>query len=118
MWFTISLQPAVRVDSKLLIKHKSKSGCVTRCILALCLIPDGIRNQFLKYPVSTEGIDRSRGRTQRRPPMGPNSFIFTYISNKKSPHERLMPPNGWRPPQPEILDLPLEGIRKQLIKAP
>ena len=41
------------------------------------------------------------------PPMGPNSFVFTYIFTEKCPRRRSMPPlMGARPPR-EILDPPL-----------
>ena len=32
------------------------------------------------------------------PPMGPNSFVFTYIFTEKHPHRGSTPPTGPRPP--------------------
>ena len=41
------------------------------------------------------------------PPMGPNSFIFTYIFTKSHLHQRSMPPKMGPHPLWEILDLPV-----------
>ena len=44
-------------------------------------------------------------------PMGPNSFIFTYIFTKKCLRQRFTPTlMGERPPLREILDPPLHSM--------
>ena len=53
-------------------------------------------------------IGGSRGACQAHtPPMGPNSFIFTYIFAKKHPHQRSTSPSWVHAPLREILDPPL-----------
>ena len=51
--------------------------------------------KLLKYTLADLG-----GRAGRTPPpMGPYSFVFTYIFTKRCPHRRSMPPlKGARPP--------------------
>ena len=44
------------------------------------------------------------GATSMHPPMGPNSFIFAYVSAKTRLCRRSAPLNGSAPPQREILD--------------
>ena len=44
--------------------------------------------------------DPGECRRHPLPPTGPSSFVFTYISTEKCPHQRLVPP----PPQRQILD--------------
>ena len=62
-------------------------------------------------------IGRSRGGVPSAcPPMGPNSFIFTYIFTEKCPHQRSTPPsNRCMPPLREILDPPLVWCRRTAI---
>ena len=52
------------------------------------------------------GGSRAGGRRRRAPLTLPNSFVFTCVSAKKCPHQRSAPPTG-RPPEREIMDLPL-----------
>ena len=54
------------------------------------------------------GGSRGGGRARRTPPMGPNSFVFTYIFTKKCPRWRSTPPpQRVHAPLREILDPPL-----------
>ena len=73
-------------------------------------------------PVDTSTLADLGGVPGARPPMGPNSFVFTYILTQKCPCQRSTPPlKGARPPYGKswirhctsIIDLSCPRFRKR-----